>query len=154
MPISIAPTNLLPLGDEPTRISVRVCRDLFKSLDPSMDPLDEGDSFSRVKRKGKAAIDQVTRDVSMALFGAESAALPIAFGWSKFNVMGPNGPMTVPHYYIGICFDHHVAAENINPRVLELVADEQLVGGTVIFRAKELDAAERDDINKKVRGEF
>ena len=38
MPISIAPTNLLPLGDQPTRVSVRVNRDLLKSIDPSMDP--------------------------------------------------------------------------------------------------------------------
>lgn len=153
MPISISSTNLLPLGDEPTRISVRVSRDLFKSLDPSMESLEEGDSFTRVLRKGKAAINQIAREVGIALFGAESAPLSQTFGWSKFNVMGPNGPMMVPYQYIGICFDHHVAADNANPKVLELVADEELDGGAVILRAKELDAAERDDINMKVNRE-
>lgn len=46
MQFSIAPTNLLPLGDQPTRISVRLSRDLLKSIDPSMEPLMEGDRAS------------------------------------------------------------------------------------------------------------
>lgn len=40
--IPIAPTDLLPLGDPPTGISVRLSRDLLKSIDPSMEPLAKG----------------------------------------------------------------------------------------------------------------
>lgn len=72
-----------PPWEEPTRISVRINRDLLKVIDPSMVPLEEGDSFSRVGRKGKAAINQMTRDVSSALFGpgAEVTKLDMGFGW-------------------------------------------------------------------------
>lgn len=151
MPISIAATSLLPLGDQPTRISVRVNPDLLKSIDPSMDPLVEGDSFSRVNRKGRAAIDQMSRDVSTALFGAEVPRLRIGFAWPKHRKGpdGPDGPAPNFGYYIGICFEHHVTAEDISPRVLELTADEE-VDGTIVFHAAEANTEMRDHINKDV----
>lgn len=149
MSISIAPTNLLPLGDQPTRISVRLSRDLLKSIDPSMEPLEDGDSSSRVRRKGKAAIDQMACDVSTALFGAEVSRRQVSFAWSK-HITGPGttGYMKANHY-TGICFDYHVTAENHGPRVLELTADEE-VDSTIIFHAVELDAEESDFINKRL----
>lgn len=151
MPMSIAPTNLLPLGDQPTRISVRLSRDLLKFLDPSMEPLAEGDSVSRMKRKGKAAIDQMASDVSTDLFhvGAEVARRQIFFAWPKpGKPLGPTWYMEANHY-LGICFDHHVTAENHSPRLLELTADEE-VDGTVIFHAVELGAEQRDFINDQL----
>lgn len=148
MPISIATTSLLPLGDQPTRISVRLNPDLFMSVDPSMDPLAEGDSFSRVNRKGKAAINQLSRDVSTALFGAEVPRLRIGLGIPKHGE-GPEGPGPSVGYYIGICFDHHVTEEDRSPRVLELTADEE-VGGTIVFHASEASADMRDHINTEV----
>lgn len=153
MPISIAATSLLPLGDQPTRISVRVNPDLFKSMDPSMDPLVEGDSFSRVNRKGRAAIDQLSRDVSTALFGAEVPRLRIGFGWPKHGKGrdGPDTPEPYFGYYIGICFEHNVTAADdvVGPKVLELTADEE-VDGTVVFHAAEASVEMRDHINKDV----
>ncbi|KUI64445.1 hypothetical protein VM1G_11245 [Cytospora mali] len=148
MPISIAATSLLPLGDQPTRISVRVNPDLFKSIDPSMDLLVEGDSFSRVNRKGRAAIDQLSREVSTALFGAEVPRLRIGLGFPKHRE-GPVGPGPNFGYYIGICFEQHVTAEDISPRVLELTAVEE-VDGTIVFHAAEANAEMRDHVNKEV----
>ncbi|KAH8747453.1 hypothetical protein F5883DRAFT_583861 [Diaporthe sp. PMI_573] len=145
MSISVAPTSLFPLGEEPTRISVRINRDLLKLIDPSMVPLEEGDSFTRVGRKGRAAINQVTRVVSTALFGAEVSKLPMDFGWSKPG-MGPDGPEIRAHHYVGVCFDHHVTKEVPDPRVLELTADEE-IDGNVVFNAVEVDTARRDSIN-------
>lgn len=145
MPISVAPTSLFPLGEEPTRISVRINRDLLKLIDPSMVPLEEGDSFTRVGRKGRSAINQMTRDVSRALFGTEVPKLEMDFGWSK-PTMGPDGPENRAHHYIGICFDHHVTEKVPDPRVLELTADEE-IAGDIVFDAVEVDTARRDSIN-------
>lgn len=62
--------------------------------------------------------------------------------------------MTVVYQYIGICFDYHVAADNANLRVLELMADEELDGGAIDFSATELDAAEGNDLNKETSREI
>lgn len=148
MSISVAPTSLFPLGEEPTRVSVRINRELFKIIDPSMVPLEEGDSFTRVNRKGKAAMNQITRDVSRAIFGAEVSKLEMGFGWSK-HVMGPDGPETRANHYIGICFDHHVTEQVPNPRVVELTADEE-IDGNIVFHAVEADTARRDTINTTI----
>lgn len=149
MSVSIAPTNLLPLKDQPTRISVRLSRDLLKSIDPSMEPLADGDSSSRVRRKGKAAIDRMACDVSKALFGAEVPRRQVFFTWSKhITGIGTSGYMKANHY-MGICFDYHVTAENHSPRVLELTADEE-VNSTTIFHVAELDVEESDFINKRL----
>lgn len=114
-----------------------------------MEPFTEGDSFSSVKRKGKAAINQMACDVSTALFGAEVARRQISFGWPKHATgTGTKGYMKADHYH-GICFDHHVTAENHSPRVLELTADEE-VDGTVTFHAVELGAEKSDFINKQI----
>ena len=145
MPISVAPTSLFPLGEEPTRISVRINRELLKLIDPSMVPLEEGDSFTRVGRKGKAAINQMTRDVSRVLFGAEVSKLPMDFGWLKPG-MGPDGPEIRAHHYMGICFNHHITKDVPNPRVLELTADEE-IDGNIVFYAVEVNTARRDSIN-------
>lgn len=151
MPISIAPTNLLPLGDQPTRISVLISRDFLKSIDPSMDELVEGDSFTRVKRKGKTAINQMARDVSRVIFGAEVSRLPHIFGWPK-HIVGLKGPENKPYYYIGICFEQHVTMKDPSPKVLGFTEKEEL-DGTIVFHAAELDAARSDHINKCVTTE-
>ncbi|KAI3398696.1 hypothetical protein diail_8735 [Diaporthe ilicicola] len=147
MYFSIAPTNFLPLRDQPTRISVRLSRDLLKSIDPSMEPLMEEDSASRVRRKGKPAIDQMARDVSTALFGTEVPRQQVSFVWSKHVTgSGDTGYLRTNHY-VGIFFDHRITTENASPRVLELTADDE-VDGTIVFRAVELDAEESDFVNK------
>lgn len=113
-----------------------------------MVPLEEWDSFTRVNRKGKAAINQMTRDVSRALFGAEVSKSSMGFGWSK-QVMGPDGPEMRAHHYMGICFDHHVTEQVPNPRVVELTADEE-TDGNIVFHAVEVDTARRDTINTSI----
>lgn len=152
MPISIAPTSLLPLGERPARISVRLSRDLLKSIDPTMQPLEDDDSATRVRRKGKAAINQTAREVSTELFGAELPTLESSFVWSK-HVTGPGntGYMKVNHY-VGFLFDHHVTAENHSPMVLELTADDE-VDGTIVFHVAELDGTRGNLINKALSRE-
>lgn len=145
MPISIAPTNLLPVGNQPTRISIRISRDLLKTIDPSMDPLVEGDSFTQTKRKGRAAIKQLTHNISMALFGSEVARLPFDFGWPKDSLEHEGQELRTSHF-IAFCFDHQIQAENSNPRVIELTAEEE-VGGFVIFHACDVDRERRQGIN-------
>lgn len=145
MPISIAPTSLLPLGNQPTRISIRISRDLLKSIDPSMEPLMEGDSFTKTKRKGRAALNQVTYDISMVLFGSEVARLPFDFGWPQDRSDYEGQELRTIHF-IGFCFDHQIQVENSDPRVIELTAEEE-VDGIVVFYACEVDLKRRQGIN-------
>lgn len=146
MHFSIAPTNLLPLGDQPTRISVRLSQDLLEAIDPSMEPLVEGECPSRMQRKGKAAIDEMGRAVSTALFGTEVPRSKVSFWWPKHvKVSGDTGYCKADHY-VGIAFDHQIRAENRNPRVLELTADEK-ANDIIVFHAVELDAEGRDLFN-------
>lgn len=155
MSISIsAPPNLLPLRDQPTRLSVRIDEALLRVPDPSMQPLAPGDSQSRARRKGKEAINTMAREVSKALFGGrEVAPLEVYWAWPKRARAPPGGEgegcvVVEVGRYTGIVFDHLVAeGEGHDPRVLGLTADEE-VGGVVVFRAKELGAERREFMNK------
>lgn len=72
MPVSltIEPSDFVaPSG--PVMIFVKVHRKAFRHLDPSMIPLTDADSDSTFSRKGKAAVEQVRRDLSVKLFGAD-----------------------------------------------------------------------------------
>lgn len=107
----------------------------------------EGDSASLVRRKGKAVIDQMARDVSTALFGAEVPRRQVSFVWSKhITESGDTGYMKANHY-VGSFHDHHVTAENPSPRVLELTAAGE-VNSTIVFRAVELDTEGSDFVNR------
>lgn len=117
----IASTDLLPLGDQPTRVSVAVDRDLLKFLDPSVDSLAQGDNRSRANRNGEAATGKVVREVSMALFGAVVAKLQLWFGWPK-HVLCPGGPEPRNCQYAGICPDYNVVVEDLNPRLMEFIS--------------------------------
>lgn len=151
MPLSIAPTSLLPLGDQPTRVSVRLSRDLLKSIDPSMDPLMENDSADRVKWKGKAAIEQMARVVSKALFGAEVPRHEMTPLWAKHvKDSGTTGYIKATHY-VGVFFEHRVTAENPSPRVIELTADDE-VDGTIVFHTVELGEDKSNFANQLLIG--
>lgn len=156
MPVSIdiqAPTGLLPLGEEPTRISVRVCKHLFETIDPKMQPLEKDDSFTRIRRKGRPAMDEVIRKVSISLLGAEASALPLYCVWPKME----EGQKPEPHYYFAHFLDHHVTAADLDPKVLELTADEarEVDGATLVFFQAaylgEGDANRRKVINEGAR---
>lgn len=151
MSISIlAPPNLPPLGDKPTRLSVRMDDALLKIFDPSMEPLAPHDSDTRAKRKGKKAMNIMARQVSKALFkGAEVPPLEVYWTWPKrVRRSGGGQGCVVVGRYAGIIFDHLVTEdEDLNLRVLGLTADEE-VDGVVVFRAKELGAETREFVNK------
>lgn len=152
MQISVAPTDVLPLGNKPTRISVWVDYDLIKYLERAMDPVEEGDSWSRVRQKVRAAMDQMARNVSVALFGAEVSAVQTGFGWPKC-VLGLEGPKSKNCQYHGICFDYRVTFADVSPRVLELTADEAR-DGTIALLIAEVDKARTSHINKCVNKEL
>lgn len=145
----ITPPNLLPLGDKPTRLSVRIDDALLKVLDPSMEPLAPNDSETRAKRKGKKAMNIMARQVSKALFeGAEVPPLEVYWMWPKRVKRSDGGQgSAVVGRYAGIIFDHLVVEEDLDPRVLGLTADKE-VDGVVVFRAKELGAETREFMNK------
>lgn len=105
----------------------------------------EGDSFTQTKRKGRAAIKQLTYDVSMALFGSEVARLPFDFGWPKDSSEYEGQELRTSHF-IAFCFDYQIQAENSNPRVIELTAEEE-VDGIVVFYACAVDIERRQGIN-------
>lgn len=114
-----------------------------------MEPLTEGDSQSRVKRKGKAAIDQMARAVSTALFGTEVPRSQLSFAWPK-HVSEPGGTRySKADHYVGVSFDHQITAENTSPRVLELTADDK-ANDTIVFHAVELDTEGRAFFNGMV----
>lgn len=67
------------------------------------------------------------------------------FGWPKINLKSEDQKLMSNHY-IGFCFDHQVEAENSNPRVIELTAEEE-VDGVVVFKACEDDIERMQAIN-------
>jgi hypothetical protein len=80
--VSIEPADfVLPSG--PRIVVVRIDRDALQHLDPSMEPVTDADSFSRVLRMGKVAIEHVRRELSAQLFGADIPRAEITRGWPK-----------------------------------------------------------------------
>ena len=78
MPVSlrIEPSDfVVPTG--PAVISVNIDREALQHLDPSMNPLSDADSISKVLRKGKVAIEYARRQLSGILFGDDIASADI-----------------------------------------------------------------------------
>lgn len=107
-----------------------------------MEPLQEGDSASRVKRQGKNAIEQMARALSTVLFGTEVPRGLAYFSWPK-NL----AEYSKRDHYVGIYFDHKVTGKNPSPRVLELTADDT-ANDSIVFDAVELGTEGRDFFNR------
>jgi hypothetical protein len=83
--ISIEPPDfVLPPG--PKIVVVRVDRDALQHLNPSMDPLADDDSPSRILRKGKAALERVRLELSIDLFDEDFPCLASTTGWPQPGV--------------------------------------------------------------------
>lgn len=147
MPVSIVPASILPLAERPARILVRVDRNLLYRIDPSMQPLTATDSFTSIIRKGRSALAQVHRDISQTLFGADFPRAIADMEWPKY---GANGPIV--NGYIGFYYDYNITTGDINPPVLELTTNEELLDNMVVFNAIELDGDRKELANIMING--
>ena len=107
--VRIEPSDfVLPSG--PKTVVVRVDRDAWRHLDPSMDPLTDADSPSRILRKGKVALEQARLELSVKLFGADFPCIASKTSW----------PVTTDSAafqtkYVGFYFKHSVIAGELRP---------------------------------------
>src|SRR4051812_15407429 len=117
--VSIEPPDfVLPPG--PKIVVVRVDRDAFQHLDPSMNPLADTDSLSRVLRKGGAALEQARLEISVKLFGTDHPCIASKTSWPMPGV-SVTADSTVFHAkYVGFYFKQDVIAEQLPPGVFDL----------------------------------
>lgn len=147
MPVSIVPGDTIPLAQIPTRILVRVERNLLSQIDPSMEPLMETDSFTRTIRKGRSALAHVHHEVSNVLFGADFPRAVPDMGWPKHEA---NPPRIIGNGYVGFYYNYNVDVGNTNPSVLELTASEELHDNVVVFNSEQLHGDQKELANMMV----
>ena len=145
MPVSlrIEPADfVVPSG--PVFIFVKVHRKAFQYLDPSMIPLSDTDSGSTVKRKGKAAVEQVRRQLSVKLFGGDIPCSDITklYPDPDFPTFGLESMVV---QYIGFHWKRDVPAGELSPAVVELTSEPVPVDTCLQFHAVELvDEGEKE----------
>jgi hypothetical protein len=106
--VRIEPSDfVLPSG--PKIVVVRLDRDAWQHLDPSMDPLTDADSPSRILKKGKMALEQARLELSAKLFGADVPCIASKTSWPQLGVSVTD---SVPFRtkYVGFYFKHGVIA--------------------------------------------
>ncbi|KAK4242142.1 hypothetical protein C8A03DRAFT_29727 [Achaetomium macrosporum] len=136
--LSIEPSDfVVPPG--PVIIFVKVDREAFRHLDPSMNPLTDADSSSAVKRKGKAAVEQVRRDLSAKLFGADVPHSDIQniYPHPDVHVTVDSDPL-IRTKYIGFHWKRDVPAGELSPAVVELTSKSEPVDNCLRFHAMEV----------------
>ena len=142
LPASITidpPDFTLPPG--PTCIVIQIHRDALQHFDPSIDPLEDTDSVSRVLEKGKVAMQHVRRDISLKLFGTDVRRSAMSMSWPL-----PGRPATAARPalgfytgYAGFYFEWNGPLDDVDPTVYYLTSEPDLVDGCVLFRAAEAD---------------
>lgn len=140
MPVSIEPPHfVLPPG--PKIVVVRIDRYALQHLDPSIDPLTDTDSFSRILRKGKAAFEQARCELSTKLFGADLPRAAPRIGWPEpgLAVTMYSDPLFFRTRYVGFYFKQDVPAGELRPAVFELTSERDPVDNCLQFRAVEAD---------------
>ncbi|KAK4150909.1 hypothetical protein C8A00DRAFT_36485 [Chaetomidium leptoderma] len=148
--VSIEPPDfVLPPG--PTIIVVRVDRDAFQHLDPSMDPLADTDSPSRVLRKGKAALEQARVELSVKLFGADYPCIASKTSWPRPGVSVAANSALFHTKYVGFYFKQNVIAGQLPPAVFDLTSEGNPVDNCIRFNAVEVDEDHKDGVLENVR---
>ncbi len=133
---------VVPSG--PVIILVKVHRKAFQHLDPSMIPLSDTDSDSTVKRKGKAAVEQVRRQLSVELFGADIPCSDIQklYPDPDFPTVGFESLIVK---YIGFHWKRDVPAGELSPAVVELTSEPEPIDTCLQFHAVEVvDEGEKE----------
>jgi hypothetical protein len=144
MPISLSiePSDfVVPSG--PVMVLVKVDRAAFQHLDPTMTPLTNADSGSTVKRKGKAAIEKVRRDLSVKLFGTDIPRSDISnFYRDPDFPAAPDSDGQVSSWrqirYIGFHWKRDVPADGLSPAVVTLTSEPEPVDDCLRFHAVEI----------------
>ncbi|KAK4148739.1 hypothetical protein C8A00DRAFT_19483 [Chaetomidium leptoderma] len=153
---------VLPPG--PRLVVIRVDRDALRHFAPSMDPLTDADSFTRVLRKGKAALEHIRRDVSIKLFGADLPCSIMRMGWPQ-----PEGscdyryaaPLQVTRY-VGFSFTQDISAGELDAAVVELTSESAPIDNCIRFHVIEdhenrkglhLEQFNRDEVRAVAVGE-
>lgn len=114
-----------------------------------MDPLVAGDSSSKIARKGRPATDRAAREL-IEILGPGVSRYLVGFTWPEKG--GATLGSEAAKGYVGFCLTHGVTAQDLNPKVLELEADEA-VDNVVVFRAAEAIEGVSAFVNKSVRGQ-
>ena len=152
--VGIEPADfVLPSG--PKLVVIRIDRDVLQHLDPSMEPLTDADSFSRVLRIGKAAIEHARRELSVKLFGTDIPRASARTRWPKPHSPPPAGFESPEHQFefcraiptatVGIYFEQDIpAGEYSSAAVVVLTSERDPVDGCVRFHAAEVDGYQRD----------
>jgi hypothetical protein len=148
MPVSLAidpPDFVLPPG--PVFVVVRVDRDAFQHFDPDMDPLAASDGFVRIFKKGKTALDNIRRELSIKLWAAD---LPCAAGVKTSSASSGGGR----HRYLGFWFIHGIPPGDFRPAVVELTSDPAPVDNCIRFYATEPDENHKAGYRERYKGYY
>ncbi|KAK3943382.1 hypothetical protein QBC46DRAFT_447008 [Diplogelasinospora grovesii] len=134
MPISIEHKGILPLGNKSARVVVKVAAGVLPYFNPSMQSLNKDDHPCARFHQAKPALEQVHREISTTL-SVEAGFIPglSQRAWQK-DAEGDR-------YYGMYIYSYKVPVVDLDPPILELVADE-VVDGVAIFRAKWFAAGE------------
>ncbi|KAK4039985.1 hypothetical protein C8A01DRAFT_16110 [Parachaetomium inaequale] len=130
-----------PLAQQGTNNPEPGLREAAMHFDPDMDPLTDADSFSRVLRKGKKALDNIRREVSIKLWGADLPCIEgTRMGWPQPGVsVTADSPFLLRCRYLGFFFIHDIPAGEFRPAVVELTSEPTPVDNCIRFHAIEPD---------------
>ena len=136
--IRIEPSDfVVPTG--PAVVFVKVDREAFRHLAPSMDPLSDADSISTVLRKGKPAIACAIRQLSDMLFGDDIEPSKIRHVRPQPDVPTTldSEPLLRSKYVCFYWLRHIPAGEHLSSALVELTSASEPVDNYLDFHAVE-----------------
>lgn len=137
--IRIEPSDfVVPTG--PAVVLVKVDREAFRHLAPSMNPLSEADSASAVLRKGKPAVAYTIRQLGNMLFGDDVAPSVIRRVLPQPGVCGPGDsePLFQSKYVCFYWLRHIPAGEHMSSALVELTSASEPIDNYLDFHAVEV----------------
>ncbi|KAL2193189.1 hypothetical protein P885DRAFT_81460 [Corynascus similis CBS 632.67] len=145
--IRIEPSDfVVPTG--PAVVFIKVDREAFRHLAPSMNPLLDADSISTVLRKGKPAIAYAIRQLSDMLFGDDIEQSKIRHVRPQPDVPTTldSEPLLQSKYVCFYWLRHIPAGEHLPSALVELTSASEPVDNYLDFHA-----VEATDEDHKVR---
>lgn len=137
--IRVVPSDfVVPTG--PAVVFVKIDREAFRHLAPSMNPLSDTDTVSTVLRKGKPAVAYAIRQLSDMLFGEDIAPSVIRIVLPHPSVPGP-GDLKSLFESKYVCFywlRHIPAGEHLSSALVELTSASEPIDNHLDFHAVEV----------------
>lgn len=140
MPISITPT--IPSLNKPLRISVSLPLDVIRHYDPSITPWTPSDSASSLMRKSQNALSNIARDIVTMIFGL-ATTVPEDIHPTTLAKDSITSAITLR-------LDYEINADDKNPKVLQLSAQQGDKGGNIVFAATEMGDTQKERFNNDV----